>query len=200
MLALSAPRNVQRDGGQRRLVDGRAEKNKKNKTKNISVFRISPIWVWTLHRSVFFFFFCCDQSESRSTFLPVRPCCCSGRCTVLGWTRPFVSWSAASAEVKLQATGPSCVRLCVCLYWLQYCPQPPVILTCLLSSASHLGHMTCPPHPTSTRRSDADNQCFDRNLQPSVKHALAWCLLCWCFNYFHNIQQPQQVNQSRNAL
>lgn len=195
MLALSALRNVQRDGGQRRRVDGRAEK-KKNIYLRFQNFpylslNIAPLCV---------FFFCCDQSESRSTFLPVRPCCCSGRCTVLGWTRPFVSWSAASAEVKLQATGPSCVRLCVCLYWLQYCPQPPVILTCLLSSASHLGHMTCPPHPTSTRRSDADNQCFDRNLQPSVKHALAWCLLCWCFNYFHNIQQPQQVNQSRNAL
>lgn len=144
MLALSAARNVQWDGGQRRRVDGRAEKKQTQKISQFSDF--SPIWVWTLHRSVFFFFYC-DQSESRSTFLPVRPCCCSGRCTVLGWTRPFVSWSAASAEVKLQATGPSCVRFCVCLYWLQYCPQPPVILTCLLSSASHLGHMTCPPPP-----------------------------------------------------
>lgn len=54
MLALSAARNVQRDGGQRRRVDGRAEKKQTQKISQFSDF--SPIWVWTLHHSVFFFF------------------------------------------------------------------------------------------------------------------------------------------------
>lgn len=98
------------------------------------------------------------SARSTSTFHPLWDWCFWQR-AVLGWRGPFVPQQLAASREVQRATGPQCVYMCVfaciCVCVVpgnNTVRQPPLILTCLLSSASYPGHMSrAPSQPDLTK-------------------------------------------------